>query len=150
MAWCGFLNKQESKSLKSSGYKENIKEPNPRQKKHFKIEHGVKVSGWSKSPFNLFCFVFFHKIKEIFILTNNYINLDIFSALAISRVVEHWFFSVDVSIWSLINFQWSTQTYSIMQWEIPSINLHRALLTRSQHLLHTLHRLTFTFLPFVK
>ena len=42
------------------------------------------VLGWPKSPFS-----FFHKIKDtLFIFTNNFIDLDILSVLAISHVVE--------------------------------------------------------------
>ena len=52
---------------------------------------------WPKSLYG-----FFHKIKDTFsIFTSNFIDLDILSISALSRVVEHWLFSINVSIWSL-------------------------------------------------
>ena len=54
------------------------------------------VLGWPRSQYG-----FFHKIDTFFVFTNNFIDIDISSMSAISQVVEHWFFSINVSIWSL-------------------------------------------------
>ena len=57
----------------------------------------IIVLGWPKSLFSLF-----HKIKgTFFIFTSNFIDLDILIISAISQVVDHWLFSVNVLIWSL-------------------------------------------------
>ena len=56
-----------------------------------------EILGWPKSLFS-----FFHEIKDtFFIFTNNFIDWDIFSMLAISHVVKRWLYSINVSIWSL-------------------------------------------------
>ena len=50
--------------------------------------------GWPKSPYGVF-----HKTKDtFFIFTNNFIDLDVLSRLAISRVVSRLVFSINVSI----------------------------------------------------
>ena len=54
----------------------------------------VLLTGWPKSPFSVFC-----KIKDAFFtFTNIFIDLDILSMSAISCMVEHWLFSISVSI----------------------------------------------------
>ena len=55
------------------------------------------ILGWPKSPRG-----FFHKIKDtFFIFNNNIIDLDILSMSAISCLMKHWLFSINVSIWLL-------------------------------------------------
>ena len=86
-----------------------------------------KVLGWPKSLFRFFC-----KIKDTFFtFTNNFIDSDILSMVAISHVVEHWLFSMS----QFDHYQfliWSTRPWSIIQWEISgSTKLRKPLLTRS-------------------
>ena len=46
------------------------------------------------------CLVFFCKIKDtFFIFTNNFIDLDILCMSAISCMVSHWLFSINILIW---------------------------------------------------
>ena len=44
-------------------------------------------------------------------------------------ITINWLFSINVSIWLLSIINWSTQSWSIIQWEISSMKLCKPLLT---------------------
>ena len=113
------------------------------------ISHS-KILGWPKS-----LFTFFHKIKDTyFIFTNNFIDLDILSMSAVSRVV----------CWSQLipRFDhYQLQLIYLIVEHHPVRNLqHETSQTtfdsfiQLQHLLHTQHKsflcVSVVFLPFLK
>ena len=109
------------------------------------------VLGWPRSQYG-----FFHKIDTFFDFTNNFIDIDISSMSAISQVVEHWFFSINVSIWSLPTStalrDCGTSSSQNLQHKTSQITFDT--LDQSQHLLYTLHKSFFcvyvVFLPSLK
>ena len=112
-------------------------------------KHQRKVLGWPKVSLGFFC-----KIKDtFFIVTNNFIDLDILS-MSLSLV----WYNVDCSQCVhliAINFNWSPRRWGIVQREISSTATFDTV-SQSQHLLHTQHKsffalhCVFTFLDIIK
>ena len=59
-------------------------------------ESWLLLLGWPESLFSCVC----KRQDTFFIFTNNFIDLAILRMPALSRIVEHWLFSVNVCIWS--------------------------------------------------
>ena len=120
-----------------------------------------KTLGWPKSLFS-----FFHNVKDtFFIFTNNFIDLDIRSMLAISRITFigiKWYNIYFSQLMSRFDRYQLQLVYLTME-HCPARNLqHETLQTtfdmfsQSQHLLHRLHKsflhfgCVFTFLEIIK
>ena len=111
--------------------------------------------GLAQSPFSIFL-----KIKDaFFVFTNNFIVLNILRMSTIFLVVEHWLFSINVSIWLLSTSTGLPDHGASSSEKSPAWNFTNCFDTfsQSQHLLHTLHEsffwcfsCIFTFLDVIK
>ena len=106
--------------------------------------------GWRKSPY-----VFFNKIKDtVFILTNNFIDLNILSMLAISCMVSQLMCQFDCYQLPLVYP--TVEHHPVRNLQHETSQTTSDIFNQSQHLLHTLHnsffafQLHFTFLEIIK